>query len=140
MKSVDLEALTKQWIPFSKLLRVPSNEEEYDEISIFLDRLIDTVGNNEDHPLSSLVFLVGNIIGEYEDKDDVLRTIGEKSDAVDVLKFFMEQHHLKQADLKDIFGTQSNVSEVLNKKRVMNLRHIKELSKRFGVDTSVFID
>jgi HTH-type transcriptional regulator/antitoxin HigA len=51
----------------------------------------------------------------------------------------MQQHELRQADLAEIFGSQSNVSEVLNGKREINARQARELAKRFRVSPAVFI-
>jgi HTH-type transcriptional regulator/antitoxin HigA len=46
---------------------------------------------------------------------------------------------LRQTDLAKIFGSQSNVSEVLNGKREINARQARALGKRFGVSPAVFI-
>jgi hypothetical protein len=55
-----------------------------------------------------------------------------------VLRFLLDQHQLKQTDLPEI-GSQGVVSEILNGKRDLNTRQIKELSKRFGVSPAVFL-
>jgi len=52
----------------------------------------------------------------------------------------MEQHKLKQNDLKNEIGSQGVVSEVLNGKRQLNVDQIKKLAKRFHVSASTFID
>jgi antitoxin component HigA of HigAB toxin-antitoxin module len=44
----------------------------------------------------------------------------------------------KKADWRSFFGSESIVSEVLNRKRVLNKTHIEKLSKRFGVSPAVF--
>ncbi|CAN5766101.1 type II toxin-antitoxin system HigA family antitoxin [soil metagenome] len=58
----------------------------------------------------------------------------------DVLRHLMEENDLKQADLVDVFGTKSIVSEVLSGKRRLTLRHVRELGSRFGLPADVFID
>jgi HTH-type transcriptional regulator / antitoxin HigA len=50
----------------------------------------------------------------------------------------MDQHHLRQKDLVDVFGTPSIVSEVLSGKREMNKDHIERLSQRFHVSPELF--
>jgi HTH-type transcriptional regulator/antitoxin HigA len=50
----------------------------------------------------------------------------------------MDQLHLRQKDLVDVFGTPSIVSEVLSGKREMNKDHIKRLSQRFHVSPELF--
>src|ERR1700686_5560378 len=57
---------------------------------------------------------------------------------VEVLRALMDANHLRQKDLVPIFGSESIVSEVLNKKRVLNKMHIEKLSKRFHVSPAVF--
>jgi HTH-type transcriptional regulator / antitoxin HigA len=50
----------------------------------------------------------------------------------------MEEHHLLQKDLTDVFGTPSIVSEVLNRKRELNKEQIARLSARFHVSPELF--
>lgn len=56
----------------------------------------------------------------------------------DVLRYLMEEHGLRQADLLEV-GSQDVVSEILNGKRELNLRQIRELATRFHVSPAVFI-
>jgi HTH-type transcriptional regulator/antitoxin HigA len=46
---------------------------------------------------------------------------------------------LHQADLADEFGSQLNVSKVINGKREINARQASALRKRFGVSPGIFI-
>lgn len=57
---------------------------------------------------------------------------------VEVLRFLMDQHGLKQKDLVGVFRTRSIVSEVLSGKRKLNREHIERLSQRFHVSPDVF--
>jgi HTH-type transcriptional regulator/antitoxin HigA len=50
----------------------------------------------------------------------------------------MQEHGLKQSDLKEI-GSQGVVSEILTGKRTLNLEQIKKISSRFQVSPLVFI-
>src|SRR5229473_2501081 len=52
---------------------------------------------------------------------------------IEVLRTLMDANDLRQKDLVPIFGSESIVSEVLHKKRVLNKTHIEKLSKRFNV-------
>jgi HTH-type transcriptional regulator / antitoxin HigA len=47
---------------------------------------------------------------------------------VEVLRTLMDANGLRQKDLGPIFGSESIVSEVLNKKRELNKTHIEKLS------------
>ena len=46
---------------------VPHTDAEYRELVAFLDSLIDEVGEDESHPLASLMEVVGVLIEKYED-------------------------------------------------------------------------
>lgn len=59
---------------------------------------------------------------------------------VDVLRFLLDQHGLKQRDLAAELGGESVVSEVLSGKRKLNAAHIEQLSKRFHVSPAVFFN
>ena len=54
------------WSPVSSFLFVPHNEAEYERLVSLLDELTDEVGEDEDHPLASLMELVGTLIEKYE--------------------------------------------------------------------------
>jgi HTH-type transcriptional regulator/antitoxin HigA len=47
---------------------VPRTEKEYEELVELLDRVTDRVGENEDHPLASLMDVLGVLIEKYEDE------------------------------------------------------------------------
>ena len=47
---------------------MPHSEEEYQQLVALLDSLIDEVGENESHPLASLMEIVGVLIEKYEDE------------------------------------------------------------------------
>ena len=63
---------------------------------------------------------------------DKVKTFEADSRGINALIYLMESHNLKQSDLPEI-GSQGVVSEILNGKRKLNLRQIKELSNRFHV-------
>ena len=56
----------KVWQPLADNLVVPRNEEQYDQLVAWLDKLIDEVGENESHPLASLMDVLGVLIERYE--------------------------------------------------------------------------
>jgi HTH-type transcriptional regulator/antitoxin HigA len=57
---------------------------------------------------------------------------------VEILRTLMDANDLRQKDLVPIFGSESIVSEVLNKKRGLNKNHIEKLSNRFRISPAVF--
>jgi HTH-type transcriptional regulator / antitoxin HigA len=59
---------------------------------------------------------------------------------VEVLRFLMQEHDLKQVDLVPMFGSKSIVSEVLSGKRGLSLNHIRKLSRHFHLPADAFLD
>ena len=48
---------------------VPHSETEYQRLISLLDTMIDVVGENESHPLASLMEVVGVLVEKYEDEN-----------------------------------------------------------------------
>lgn len=57
------------WQPFARVLEIPSNEKEYRNLVNWLDQLIDEVGENEQHPLASLMEIISLLIEQYENEN-----------------------------------------------------------------------
>ena len=132
--NIQIKEIAKVWPDIRTVFSVPHNEKDYKKLLNLLDSLIDEVGNNERHPLSSLMETIGSLIGTYESQN-----IPEiEGNPIDTLNALMEEHGLKQADIPEI-GSQGVLSEILSGKRQLNARQIKLLSKRFNVSTAVFI-
>ncbi len=130
-----LQIMKESWQPLAPLVSVPYTETEYQERVNLLNELIDEVGENEDHPLASLMEIVGISVSSYEQNHCSTPTSTPK----DVLAYLMDEHQLKQSDLPEI-GSQGVVSEILSGKRQFNARQIQALSQRFGVSSAVFFD
>ncbi|MCC7017014.1 MAG: transcriptional regulator [Rhodospirillales bacterium] len=57
----------------------------------------------------------------------------------DLIRYAMEQHGLKPADMVPILGTRSRVSEVLNGRRPLTLAMIRRLRDRLGLPADLLI-
>jgi HTH-type transcriptional regulator/antitoxin HigA len=68
MSVADLENVTKAWPPISRTVRVPHTDADYRDLVQLLDRLTDEVGEDENHPLASLMDVLGVLIEKYEDE------------------------------------------------------------------------
>ncbi|HAF03354.1 MAG TPA: hypothetical protein DIT76_00095 [Spartobacteria bacterium] len=68
MSIAELEKVTKAWPPISRAVRVPHSEGDYQELAELLDRVTDEVGEDENHPLASLMDVLGVLIEKYEDE------------------------------------------------------------------------
>lgn len=81
-----------------------------------------------------LIELLTVLVEHYESKHYPVPNAGP----LDIIRHLMEEHHLRQKDLVDVFGTESIVSDVLNGKRDLTKDHIARLSARFQVSPAVF--
>ena len=132
--NIQLKEIAKIWPNIQPIFSVPHNKKDYNKLVNLLDNLIDEVGNNENHPLTSLMETIGSLVETYESQ-----YINEiEGTPIDTLNALLTEHGLKQSDLSEI-GTQGVVSEILSGKRQLNVRQIKILSKRFKVSPAVFI-
>ena len=68
MSTAELEKVTKAWPPLSHAVRVPHTESDYKELVELLDRVTDQVGEDENHPLASLMDVLGVLVAKYEDE------------------------------------------------------------------------
>ncbi len=129
-----LENIANVWPAIKNIFSVPHRQPEYENLVSLLDHLVDEVGEDEDHPLASLMETIGNLIETYERN----HLPEPKGTPIEALLYLMKEHHLKQADLPEI-GSQGVVSAILNGKRSLNIRQIKALSARFHVSPLVFL-
>lgn len=138
MGRVSMSDLIKQacehWRYVAPLLSTPTSEDEYDALIEALDELLALVGDDENHPLAGLASRVGDMIEAYDELHRPLPKVG----GVEVLRYLMQEHGLRQGDLPEV-GTQSVISEVLAGKRRLNVRHIRALSDRFCVPADLFL-
>ena len=136
LAKVQVNEAIEHWSHVAPLLSAPKSEADYEQLVETLDEVLDAGGADEGHPLASLADSLGNLIEEWESKQHAMPPAAS---GVEVLRFLMKENNIKQTELPEI-GTQSVVSEVLNGKRQLNVRHISRLSARFGVPAGVFID
>jgi HTH-type transcriptional regulator / antitoxin HigA len=68
MDAIEIERMEHAWPDLAPLLFVPRTEEEYLRLVSVLDALIDRVGEDESHPLASLMDVVGALIERYEEQ------------------------------------------------------------------------
>lgn len=135
----DIEGLAPAWRAFEARspvkLQSISNQRHYKSMIRFMDSLLDEVGDDERHPLYGLLDVVTALVHDYEARSVTMHQAAPS----EVLRLLMEQRDLRQTDLAELFGAQSNVSEVLSGKRSINARQARALAERFGVSAAVFI-
>ncbi|HEX6540646.1 MAG TPA: hypothetical protein VF040_02740 [Ktedonobacterales bacterium] len=63
-----IESVERLWPDLAPWLFVPHSEQEYQRLVELMDSLVDRVGEDETHPLASLMEVVGTLIERYEDE------------------------------------------------------------------------
>ncbi len=64
----EVQTAQNVWPMLTEVVFVPHAESEYQRLTEVLDNLIDVVGEDEDHPLASLMEVIGVLIEKYEDE------------------------------------------------------------------------
>ena len=129
-------AILQAWMPFKRLIGVTSvrTKQDYAQVRVTIDALLDEVGDDEDHPLAEVLYYLADQVKSYEDEHFQI----PKAEPSDVLRFLMEQHGLKQEDLADC-APQSRISDILSGKRSISKEIAKRLAHRFHVRADVFL-
>ncbi len=68
MSTAQMEKAFAAWPQIEPAIHVPHNERQYRQLVKLLDRLVDEVGENEEHPLASLMEVLGVLVEKYEDE------------------------------------------------------------------------
>jgi HTH-type transcriptional regulator/antitoxin HigA len=68
MQNLDVGKTAAAWSSLAGSIYVPHSDEDYRQLVALLDSMIDEVGEDESHPLASLMEIVGVLIEKYEDE------------------------------------------------------------------------
>lgn len=135
----DIASLVPAWKALRKsapFLGPIRSERDYKRMQKFMEELLAAVGDDENHALADLLDVVGLLIAEYDEAQAQDLPLASPQE---VLKFLMDQHGLKQSDLRKEIGTQGVVSEILAGNRSINVRQAKALAERFGISPAAFL-
>lgn len=133
---LNIGALQASWQAFDAIthLRPIQSEMDYDRTVELMNSLLDATGDDEDHPLSGLLELAGDLVSRYEQEHHAIEPASPK----DALRFLMDARGLKQEDLSAIVP-QSNLSAILAGKRKISATMAGKLGKFFGISPAVFV-
>lgn len=112
--------------------RLIKSEEELLVTQEVIDSLIDRAPLTPDE--EDYLNILGMLVYEYEQTLEPIPDIC----GVELLKVLIEDNELRQKDLISIFKTESIVSDIMNEKRQLTTRHIKELANFFNVSPAAF--
>ncbi len=112
--------------------KVLKTEEEYNKASIRLMEIFHAQPNTvESDELDLLLVLVK----DYDDKNYQLPEL----DALEVIKYKMQEMGMKAKDLEPIIGSKGHVSAILSGKREITLKMAQKLKNCFSIPAEVFL-
>jgi HTH-type transcriptional regulator/antitoxin HigA len=86
-------------------------------------------------PAGDKLDILATLIEAYESKNYPV----DKPDPIEAIKFRMEQGGLGITDLVPLIGNSNRVYEVLNGKRPLTLRMIRNLNRELGIPATALI-
>ncbi len=112
-------------------IKIINTENEYEKVLERIDELMDAIpGTSQSEELELLSFLVE----KYEEEHYPI----DPPDP-DAIKFRMDQQGLTAKDMIKYLGSQSKVSEVLNRKRPLSLTMIRNLHAGLGIPLDILV-
>jgi len=110
-----------------------STEQEYNRALERLEVIFDSTTKDQTFKEAELLAM---LIENYEFK---VEPTFPDPDPIEVIKFKMEQNNMRSKDLAEIVGGKSKASEILNKKRRLTLKMIRQINKLLGIPAEVLI-
>lgn len=95
-------------------------KKDYKQVMKQIESLWDSPPNTKETEILEIISILAD---EYENKHFPI----EAPDPIEAIKYRMEQLNLSQKDLAKYLGGENRASEVLNKKRPLTLKMIKNL-------------
>lgn len=113
-------------------IRPIKTEQDYE---FAISRIEELWGAKKDTPAGDELDLLVTLVESYEMKHYPI----SPPDPIDAIKFRMEQMGMTNSDMVKYLGSQSRVSEILNKKRKLTLGMIKSLYKGLKIPAEVLL-
>jgi HTH-type transcriptional regulator / antitoxin HigA len=113
-------------------IRVIKTEQDYKSA---IQRVEELWGAKKDTPEGDELDLLVTLVESYELRHYPIAP----PDPIDAIKFRMEQMGMTKADMVKYFGSQSRVSEILNRKRKLTLKMVKSLYKGLKIPAEILL-
>ena len=105
---------------------------DYERALNRLEKIFDAKPNT---PAGDEAEILSLLIENYENEFYAI----DAPDPIEAIKIRMEEMNLKQADLVEMFGNKSRVSEVLNKRRKLTVDMIRNLTETLKLSAAVLV-
>ena len=113
-------------------IRPIKTEQDYNSA---INRIEELWGAKKETPSGDELDLLVTLVESYELKHYPIAP----PDPIDAIKFRMEQMGMTKADMIKYLGSQSRVSEILNRKRGLTLGMIKSLYKGLKIPAEILL-
>jgi HTH-type transcriptional regulator/antitoxin HigA len=100
-----------------------------------IKRIEELWGSKKDTPNGDEMDLLVTLVEPYEMKHYPIAP----PDPIDAIKFRMEQMGMTKEDMVKYLGSQSRVSEILNRKRKLTLKMVKSLYKGLKIPAEILL-
>lgn len=107
-------------------VKVIKTDKEYNQSLQRLDVIFDAPPDTPEGDEAELLVI---LIEKYEDENFPI----EAPDPIEAIKFRMEQMNMKKKDLAIILGYRSRVTDILKKRRKLNLKMIRNLHEKLKI-------
>ncbi|MBS7786627.1 helix-turn-helix domain-containing protein [Flavobacterium sp. CYK-55] len=112
--------------------KVLKTEDDYNKASV---RLMEIFHAEPNTPESDELDLLMVLVKDYDEKHYQLPEL----DALEVIKYKMQELGMKNKDLEPIIGSKGHVSAILSGKREITLKMAQKLKNYFGIPAEVFL-
>jgi HTH-type transcriptional regulator/antitoxin HigA len=99
---------------------------DYEAAVAEIDRLM---GAQEGTPEEARLSVLATLVEAYEEKEFAI----EAPDAIEAVKFRMEQAGYEQRDFAALLGSASRASEILNRRRPLTIEMIRTIHKEWKI-------
>lgn len=113
-------------------IRPIKTEQDYNSA---IKRIEELWGAKKDTPKGDELDLLVTLVESYEMKHYPIAP----PDPIDAIKFRMEQMGMTKKDMVKYLGSQSRVSEILNRKRKLTLKMVKSLYKGLKIPAEILL-
>jgi HTH-type transcriptional regulator/antitoxin HigA len=112
--------------------KVLKTEQDYNNASIRMMEIFHAEPNTPENDELDLLIV---LIKDYDEKHYQLPEL----DALEVIKYKMQERGLKAKDLEPIIGSKGHVSAILSGKREITLKMAQKLKNYFSIPAEVFL-
>lgn len=112
--------------------KILKNNHDYEIALEYIETLME---EHESKDINEEIELFTSLITTYEDETFPVNL----PDPIDAICFVMDQQGLKRKDLISIIGSQSKVSEVLNRKRSLSLSMMRKLHDELHIPAEILL-